>query len=150
MDRNPNLIYELMEHLDVTTIRKLCSSDAQWQKICQEERFRHLIQSKLVNELFYRISYEVGLEYIVNPTSRHNISISFDRIEERNLGYQNREERIRNSILLNNIDSNELAHDMQYIVVVLKDPTDEQIREVLEILVKLPDFERKRVSYWVY
>lgn len=149
MDWDSNLIYELMEHLDLATIRKLCSSDLKLRTLCQEQRFQNIVQRKLVDQLFNRIDYGIGLEYIINPMSGHSISISFDKILERNIGYSDKDQRLKNSILLNTIRSEDLGYDLQYIIVALEDPTDEQIKEVLYTIISSPGFKRRRINQWV-
>ena len=149
MDWNPNLIYELISHLDLATIKRICASDQRFQRICQEDRVKTIIQQKRVDQLFNRIGYDKGIDYIVDPIGKHNISISFEQITERNIGYADKEEISKKSILFNTIGRKNLGYDLHYVIIGLGDPTDVQIRKVLNAIINLPNFDPKRISYWL-
>lgn len=150
MNINKDIIYELIEHLDTATIRKLCTSDQKLRQICQEERFQKLTRDKYdeehVNYLFNKLAYGTIIKYTINP-GKHSILISLNEIGEYNAMLN--EKTKGNSILLNIKNPSNIKNEPKYLRTNLYHPTKIEIIEVSNYIVKMPTFNENRITYYI-
>lgn len=155
---NEDLLYELSKHLTAQQLRNLCSSNSEYRKICQTERFQQLVQNlRQPIEEFNRLL--TGFQYIISdkgeghtieylsPGERYNANIS-----ESVRGYPGdyRKHSIlrrlygRESMPSNTHGGNGGKTDGPNYGI--SNPTRAQIKEVLNELKKLPDYDPAKLT----
>ena len=168
-----NLLYEVSQNLGLDELRKLCSTNRKMRTICQIKRFQELIQRKtqekneedkyyqqLVEKIYNEIPPYGGFQYYIVTTEDQYgglldyHSISYDHSRK---GNYLSEHINMDAKLYSHADNNILGrlyggliYDEGYQSAYrVNNVTPEQVKKVLNILVRRPDFNINQIGYRV-
>lgn len=140
---NPDMLYELTQRLTLEEIRNLCTTNKEYQAICQSDRFRQLIrqraeesENRFFDQLYNLVRNQRTFFYTIDNFD-HYISYNDGKLEER---YH------RNpSILAELFEKRKIPFSpIGMKSYKIESPTAEQIKETLKTIINRPDFDMNK------
>ena len=138
---NKDLVYEISKHINLNDLKKLCASNRQYRALYQEERFKKLIQDKIVeqeedfyDDLLELIEHFGGFDYRINKGDEHSITYGDDDIiESLKIG-----DYCYGSSIFERLFPDLFPDETGYYKI--SDPTFEQMEQVLKYIINMPNF----------
>lgn len=168
-----DILYELTQHLSISELKALCSTNQQYAKLCQSPRFSEIINREkakieqekqlqatinelyqgIVNAGFNGVTYNIDnkdhtltMKYGRNPDKEYRFYTSESMPIDRNA--KNMWAASHNKSILHKLFGEQAQSKSRYgyVTIALYPAADEtQARKILDVLVRRPDFDRSNV-----